>query len=111
MEKASFDEKRTRAVLEEFCAERARQNELWGEQDLPVGNARSFCAHEMQAKERCRKHVAAGALSYFDICAEEFWETFAADDLADVREEAVQLGACVTQLVERIDRLAAAGGR
>lgn len=109
----------TAAVLEEVLAERARQDEKWGEQNHPSGTGPDVQwpvhawggakAVAEVAKDRTDWRAREGGLTYLDILHEEVAEAFAEKDEQALRAELVQVAAVAVQWIEAIDRREAAG--
>jgi hypothetical protein len=95
----------TRQVAAEIVRERAAQDEKWGEQNHPLGTGGKFYAQNAEwARAVCDAKMKRGAVTWADILREEYYEMLAEDDPVRVREEAVQLAAVATAIVEYIDR-------
>jgi hypothetical protein len=90
---------------DEIRAERARQDERWGEQNHPLGTgAGAFRANADAARRECDAAAASGTVTWRHIVLEELWEALAEADEAAARRELVQLGAVVVAMIECIDR-------
>lgn len=111
----------TVVVLAEISAERARQDALWGVQNLPMGTGPNTApllpvvnihAGVLEKIFRTYADVRAqeGTLTFADVLLEEVFEALAADNLEDVREELVQVAALAVKGVEMLDRYKLAGG-
>lgn len=102
----------TDRVLQEVLAERARQDERWGEQNHPVHDpedpagvfllGRSYAALEQEAKAR----FAAGRRSWALVELEEVFEALSAKTPEEARAEFIQVAAVAVAAVESIDRQA-----
>lgn len=103
-------------ALAEVAAERARQDEKWGEQNHPDGTGPDVNwtrhigpAHAVRDTYReltdYHAHNAEGEpLTWLDILREEIGEAFAEDDPRALRAELVQVAAVAVQWVQAIDR-------
>lgn len=103
----------TGGVLLEVLAERKRQDEKWGQQNHPWIQDEgpdewapdwAFVYTEAEAKNLVDLRDKAGRLDYAGILTEEYHEALAADDIAKVREELVQVAAVAVAAIESIDR-------
>jgi len=111
------------AAAAEVRAERARQDEKWGEQNHPDGTgpqmpvlfAAGWHLGEADMHARAAKLAAAakastdlrasnGAVTWTDILLEEVFEALAEDDPTKLRAELVQVAAVAQQWAEAIDR-------
>jgi len=107
---------RTRTVLVEIGAERARQDARWGEQnhpdgtgpDVPVlaalGDDRPAAVLRELARDHCDQEFAAGQGVFRQILTEEVFEAYAESDPAALRAELVQVAAVAVAWIEAIDR-------
>jgi len=99
-------------VLDEICAERAGQDEKWGQQDHPDGTGPDlvWMAAESrdEARTQCDDRFARGAGTWMDILEEEVSEAFAESDPPYLRAELVQVAAVAVAWIEAIDRRLAA---
>lgn len=98
---------RTRDVLDEVAAERARQDVKWGEQSHPDGTGvfpRADRRAADEARRECQMLAAGGFCTWRAILAEEVAEAFAETDPAKLRAELVQVAAVAVQWVQAIDR-------
>lgn len=91
-------------ILNEIRAERARQDEKWGEQNHPDGTGPGYQKHANAARRRCQAAAALGLLSYREILEEEVFEAFAESDPAKLRAELIQVAAVTVAWVEKLDR-------
>jgi len=94
-----------RNVLVDVYAERAKQDDRWGEQNHPDGT--NLTEDEWRAnrvKALNDFYVDSGTLTWRDILLEEVYEAFAESDLDRLREELVQVAAVAVCWVESIDR-------
>ncbi|MEE4598261.1 hypothetical protein V2J94_41570 [Streptomyces sp. DSM 41524] len=121
----------TRAVLDEIHAERARQEEKWGEQnhpdvdprDIPYVTHGYYASHadiwrqvnEERAKPsrslgRCTGHPEGPHphTAWDGVLLEKAYEALAEEDPARLRAELIQVAAVAVAWVEAIDRRAAA---
>lgn len=99
----------TQLILDEVRAERARQDRLWGQQDLPDGTGgedRVTAADAAKALTDGAKE--AGQLNYMLILREEFLEALAETDPEKLRAELIQVAAVTVKWIEGIDRRLAA---
>lgn len=95
----------TKAVLAEVEAERAKQDEKWGEQNHPNGSGKElFKEYAEVAKRLCDAAAKKGTLTWAKILEEEFWEALAEGDAKKLRVELVQVAAVAIGWVEAIDR-------
>ena len=102
----------TRSVLYDVEAERAAQDDRWGQQELPNGTGRnappSLRGMSDLAKRRAGLAAAMGELTWRDVLLEEVFEAMDAETVPELRAELVQVAAVAVQWVEAIDRKAAA---
>ena len=94
---------RTPAVLLDIAAERAWQQEKWGEQNHPNGTGPGIYQSHASAlpnwqlrdiaKRRTDRHTAEGIVTYADILLEEVAEALAEEDPAKLRAELIQVAA------------------
>lgn len=104
---------KTWAVLEEVEAERARQDEKWGEQnhpDLPGVRHPGYALAANMWKVDNAGRMAEGCLAWDGILLEEVFEALEQAELANevgLRQELIQVAAVVVAHVEAIDRRAA----
>lgn len=107
----------TYRVLGEVLAERARQDERWGEQNHPdmSGDSTTQCdARDMFARwAQNYRDINSGQfdprdsdprLDWTGILLEEVYEALAEDDSAKLRSELVQVAAVAAAWIESIDR-------
>lgn len=102
------------SVLSDVAAERARQDEKWGEQNHPDGTgpqvAHGFLGrmaeHAEHARDACQAAAAVGECTWRHILLEEVYEGLAEADPARLRAELVQVAAVAVQWIEAIDRRA-----
>lgn len=104
------------SIFDEIRAERARQDEQWGEQNHPDGTGSRFevldfiaaglAAHD--AREICERHAAAGTVTWAHIAQEEDCEAYAESDPVKLRAELIQAIAVKVAWVEHLDRRALA---
>jgi len=113
-----------RKVAADVRAERARQDQKWGEQNHPDGTGATtyplngdhhdlYATAESWAEELATwsqtetDHAArTGTVSWRHILLEEVFEALAEDDPAKLRAELVQVAAVAQQWAEAIDRRA-----
>lgn len=93
-------------VLGEIRAERARQDERWGEQNHPDGTDGGLFFAERRDYHRrvCQEYAAVGGLTWRHILDEEVHEAYAETDPAKLRRELVQVCAVAVAWIEAIDR-------
>lgn len=107
----------TESVLHDVRAERQRQDDLWGQQDLPNGTGplsqpllpleeTTADFVELAFKARERRNVRAGTLTYADVLMEEVAEVMAESNPEKLREELIQAAAVCVKWAEAIDRAA-----
>jgi hypothetical protein len=94
------------SVYDEIAAERARQDERWGEQNHPLGASPVFAPNADAARRECDAAAASGTVTWRHIVLEELWEALAETEPGAARGELVQLGAVVVAMIECIDRRA-----
>jgi hypothetical protein len=116
---------RTMNVLEEVYTERARQFELWGEQNIPfhqpgdhrgvVVVGRSYESMANMIKARCDFYYNRALSGREDwrnnalILLEEVFEALAETDPDKIRNELVQVAAVAVKAIETLDRRREAG--
>ncbi|WP_368681023.1 hypothetical protein R1X32_42665 [Rhodococcus opacus] len=91
-------------ILNEIRAERARQDEKWGEQNHLDGTGPAFQWLADGARERCQMAASFGLVSFKDILEEEVFEAFAESDPTKLRAELIQVAAVTVAWVEKLDR-------
>ncbi|XVU25784.1 hypothetical protein ACQPZJ_01630 [Actinoplanes sp. CA-054009] len=95
-------------VLAEIAAERAAQDEQWGEQNHPDGTEfLSYWTDAQVAREASQKADAGGMLTWGHVLR-EVYEALAEAAPADVRHKLVQVAAVAVAWIEAIDRRTAA---
>lgn len=103
------------SAIEDVVAERARQDEKWGEQNHPDGTGpvseplhwlvTTNAAHlAVQATYDTDLHAGQGDVTWTHILLEEVFEALAEEDHDKLRVELIQVAAVATQWVEAIDR-------
>jgi hypothetical protein len=92
-------------VLADVAAERARQDDKWGEQDHPDGTG-AFKPEADAARERCERLFASGHPMWWPILLEEVYEALAEEAPIKLREELIPVAAVAVAWVEAIDRRA-----
>lgn len=108
-------------IFKEFMDERVRQDEKFGEQNIPcldqtLLNRENSCTAERmceeyeiptesRAKQLCETAMQLDSITYAHIASEEFSEVVSALDPVTRRKELIQLGAVVLGWIEKIDRL------
>jgi hypothetical protein len=92
-------------VLGEIAAERARQDEKWGEQNHPdgTGDYPEIIDADV-ARMACEGAAEGGYLDWLHILREEVAEAFAESAPDKLRAELVQVAAVAVAWVEAIDR-------
>jgi hypothetical protein len=92
-------------ILDEFHTERDAQYKQWGEQDIPLGfGGRIWRMVADQYRRECDEAAERGELTMKHILLEEFHEALAESDPKAARDELVQVGACVVQAIQLIDK-------
>jgi hypothetical protein len=93
-------------AVSDVMAERLRQHDKWGEQNLPDGTdtLRLTLARRDAAREMTDAATDVGAVTYRDILDEEVCEAFAETGPEKLRAELVQVAAVAVQWIEAIDR-------
>lgn len=93
------------AVLLEICAERARQDRLWGEQNHPDGTG-LLGSHQAadQARASCQIAADQGSVTWRHISDEEHAEVMAETDPVRLRAELLQDIAVKVAWIQAIDR-------
>lgn len=98
----------TLSILEEVSDERARQDELWGEQNHPSsfgGNAiRNATREANRWKEINSARVSQDTLTWDGILLEEVYEALAEESPERRRQELLQVAAVAVAEIEAIDR-------
>jgi hypothetical protein len=92
-------------VLAEIGAERARQDQKFGEQNHRNGTGMPvyrYAANRYRAATN--RAAAAGDVSWRDILLEELFEALAESDPAKLRAELLQIAAVAAAWIEAIDR-------
>lgn len=100
------------AVLAAIVAERARQDEQWGEQNHPDGTGPEqeilpgWRAGDLAtaARNACQHHASMGVVTWRDIFGEEVCEAFAETEPAKLRAELIQAAAVLVAWVQALDR-------
>ena len=96
---------KTKYILTEVSAERARQDAKWGEQNHPDGTGGPSSEEMVRlAKARCDQAARDGGLTYEMILTEEFYEALAEIDPEKLRTELIQVAAVAVAWIECIDR-------
>lgn len=95
----------------EVQQERSRQNEKWGEQNLPSGTTMKYFAPLRTAKRKCDEAAKENRITWLDILKEEVYEVFAETDETKLREELIQVIAVSRSWVECLDRKKKNGSR
>lgn len=97
-------------VLVELAAERARQDDKWGQQDHPDGTGPLALEWALRAKEMCQQAHQDGDQTWALVLEEEVAEACAEDDPHRLRAELVQVAAVAVAWIEALDRRLAAAG-
>lgn len=93
------------AIFDDVRAERARQDEQWGEQNHPDGTGREGDKINAEyARTACEAAASRGAVTWRHIATEEDMEACAETDPAKLRAELIQAIAVKVAWVEAIDR-------
>lgn len=101
---------RHQGIVDEVFAERERQVEQFGVQDIPLGTSADWKDLEDFFRGECQAKTADGTVTFLDVLLEEIFEVAAEEDPAKLRDEVIQAIAVGFQIVEAIDRKAASGG-
>lgn len=94
-------------IYAEIDTERRRQEELWGEQVLPMNTKDGYvhCRKLLEpARASCDVATEEKQLTWFHIAQEEFLEAFSEEQEFLQRDELIQLAAVCVQIVESLDR-------
>lgn len=118
--KTTPETERRNKIIYELFIERKKQDAKWGEQNHPsvdpiLLKRRGGCTpermceeyglpSEARSKRACDEAAKRGELTFAHIITEELCEAVSAPDDEARRGELVQLGACVLQWIEAIDR-------
>lgn len=98
----------TNAVLAEIATERAAQDGIFGQQDLPDGTgANAFYREADDHRRLCDRAFSRGEGTYRHVFLEEVYEALAESDPAKLRAELVQAVAVGVKWIEAIDRRSA----
>jgi len=88
--------------------ERFRQDDKWGEQNLPMlthpFTSKEFNLAAIQCKELCNKAITDGTISWRHILIEEVMEVFAEDNPNKQAEELIQVAAVSISMIECLRR-------
>jgi hypothetical protein len=92
-------------IFDEIKAERQRQNEKWGIQNLPMLNI-PITPEGMKSKSEMYKTINDNNKNpaWFFVLMEEVYEAFAEIDPVKQREEMIQVAAVAVQIIEYLDR-------
>ena len=90
-------------IFEEIAAERKRQHEKWGEQNMPmlVGDINNRALEMALANCKARQEIV---VSWFDILQEEVFEAFLETEPKKQRIEMIQVAAVAVQIIEYLNR-------
>lgn len=92
-------------LLQEVRAERARQDQKWGEQNHPDGTGQYPETIDADvARMACQNAAEGGYLDWMHILREEVAEAFAESDPARLRAELVQVVSVGVAWIQAIDR-------
>ncbi len=94
----------TLTVLGEVAAERARQDEKYGEQNHRNGTGYAFEHERGECRRACDAAFREEVGAWSDILLEEVYEALAEANDARLREELIQVAAVAVSWVEAIDR-------
>jgi hypothetical protein len=96
----------TTRVLSEILAERARQDEKWGDQsDRQDGTSRAFEPMREVYRDACDHAEKTGRATWMHILREESFEAFAeVKDLKRLRKELIQVAAVAVVWIEALDK-------
>jgi hypothetical protein len=96
----------SQSALDEVWAERANQDDKWGEQNHPDGTALTDVERvdAETARRACQQAARDGALTWRLVLEEEVREAYAEADPARLRTELIQVAAVALAWVEAIDR-------
>lgn len=95
----------TNAVLANIATERAAQDAIFGQQDLPDGTGSA--TYRLQADDKrflCDRAFKQGMGTYRHVFLEEVYEALAESDPVKLRAELVQAVAVGVKWIEAIDR-------
>ncbi|GLZ77095.1 hypothetical protein Afil01_19020 [Actinorhabdospora filicis] len=93
------------AALADVRAERARQDELWGEQNHVDGTGMKRHQEALEAtRDITDRSAEVGTLTWAEILSEEVAEALAEHDPVKLRAELIQVAAVAVAWVEAIDR-------
>jgi len=95
-------------IYDEIKAERKRQDEKWGVQDLPMVDKSFNYQDTMEMLDHVREingiSFAYGNGSWYYILKEEIYEAFVESDPERQREEMIQVAAVAVAIIECLDR-------
>ena len=95
-------------IFEQIAAERKRQDEKWGERNLPMLRRDSDLTTVKVYLKEYKRVNALDALSkdtnWMRIFLEKIYDAFAETDPVKSREEMVQVAAVAVQIIEYLDR-------
>jgi hypothetical protein len=97
----------SRALLE-VAAERAQQDDKWGEQNHPDGTGQHLAHYAAAAQRLTDSMTQRGRITYRHILDEEVREAFAESDRDKLRAELIQVAAVAVAWIEKLDREVAA---
>jgi hypothetical protein len=98
-------------LLEEVATERARQDSIFGIQQLPDGTGGGGRkTWETIARNWCDRATSEGILTFADILDEEVSEALAETDPVKLRVELIQAAAVCLKWAQDLDRRARSGG-
>ena len=102
-------QRQIQSILHEFHAERDAQYAQWGVQDIPLGFSEMFKPVADLYRILCDDAHKRGELTMRHILLEEFFEALAESNIHSARDELVQVGACIVQTIQLIDKARADG--
>lgn len=95
----------TSSILQELWAERARQDEKYGEQNHTNGTNAKFKPMADSARNATlRARAGGGDPSWLTVLKETMWGAGAEADPAKLRAELIKVGAVAVAWIECIDR-------
>jgi hypothetical protein len=100
----------TTRVVNDFIAERARQNAKHPETDGYPDGTHEYWSHLAGShRMACDRAAADGTITWRHVLREEVYEAFAETDVVKLREELVQVMAVAGRWVEALDARPASG--
>jgi len=93
------------SIYEEIKTERKRQNELYGEQNLPMVRVPEYRSQYKELADTMKEeNKNPEKQDWCSILVEEVYEAFAEKKPEKQREEMVQVAAVAIQIIEYLDR-------